>query len=191
MALGPSRIMGCIECGKEQKIPFNRQNTYKFCSRKCQWKWRMSNDEKIVSCQVCSSSFRVIACREKIAKYCSRKCYYKSSKGKGSIETTCRHCSKKFMDSPSVNRIYCSRECTHKAHKDAWIPVFSTVRKGMALRGLINICNRCGYNQIPSILGIHHRDRDRNNNSPENLEVLCPNCHSVEHGRHIAHSFIA
>jgi predicted HNH restriction endonuclease len=28
---------------------------------------------------------------------------------------------------------------------------------------------------------IHHKDRDRDNNAMENLAVLCPNCHAIEH----------
>lgn len=45
----------------------------------------------------------------------------------------------------------------------------------------IQLCNRCGYKEHPSILQVHHRDRDRLNNTLENLEVLCPNCHTLEH----------
>lgn len=41
-------------------------------------------------------------------------------------------------------------------------------------------CCRCGLtewlgNPIP--LELHHKDGDKNNNSLENLEILCPNCH--------------
>lgn len=55
----------------------------------------------------------------------------------------------------------------------------------MLTRGLINQCNRCSYNETPKILGVHHKDHDRTNNLLENLEVLCPNCHSLEHMKHI------
>jgi hypothetical protein len=27
----------------------------------------------------------------------------------------------------------------------------------------------------------HHKDRDRSNNSPKNIEILCPTCHVLEH----------
>lgn len=59
----------------------------------------------------------------------------------------------------------------------------------MLTRNLIILCNRCGYNKEPKILGVHHKDRDRNNNDLINLEVLCPNCHSLEHMKHICHGF--
>jgi 5-methylcytosine-specific restriction endonuclease McrA len=28
---------------------------------------------------------------------------------------------------------------------------------------------------------VHHIDRNRNNNDPSNLEILCPTCHEEEH----------
>ncbi len=59
----------------------------------------------------------------------------------------------------------------------------------MEKRGLLSECNRCGYNKIKNILGVHHKDRDRHNNNMNNLEVLCPNCHSEEHSKHICHGF--
>lgn len=59
----------------------------------------------------------------------------------------------------------------------------------MLKRNLINKCERCGYDKYIKILGVHHIDRNRNNNSIQNLEVLCPNCHSEEHMKHICHGF--
>lgn len=53
--------------------------------------------------------------------------------------------------------------------------------------GLINECKVCGYNEYPDILGVHHIDKNRANNTPENLMVVCPNCHSLLHRRHISH----
>ena len=41
-------------------------------------------------------------------------------------------------------------------------------------------CERCKFNDERAII-VHHRDRNRKNCSPENLEVLCCNCHAIEH----------
>lgn len=41
-------------------------------------------------------------------------------------------------------------------------------------------CGRCGHERF-EILEVHHRDRNRENNSLENLELVCPNCHAEEH----------
>jgi hypothetical protein len=42
-------------------------------------------------------------------------------------------------------------------------------------------CMNCGFSKWPSILQFHHIDRNRKNDSLENLMVLCPNCHSALH----------
>lgn len=43
-------------------------------------------------------------------------------------------------------------------------------------------CERCGFRQpLNEPLPRHHKDRNRANNDPSNLEVLCQSCHSKEH----------
>lgn len=41
-------------------------------------------------------------------------------------------------------------------------------------------CERCGTGPP---FEVHHKDGDRGNNDPENLEALCPPCHLAEHDR--------
>lgn len=45
-----------------------------------------------------------------------------------------------------------------------------------------NKCSKCGLNPIwensPLIMTVEHIDGNAGNNSPENLCLLCPNCHS-------------
>lgn len=52
-------------------------------------------------------------------------------------------------------------------------------------------CSWCGYNDKhpetgEPILDVDHIDGDPTNNHPENLRVLCPNCHrkTITHGSH-------
>jgi 5-methylcytosine-specific restriction endonuclease McrA len=44
------------------------------------------------------------------------------------------------------------------------------------------VCERCDFvPEHPRQLDVHHRDHDRKNNAPANLETLCANCHRLEH----------
>jgi hypothetical protein len=53
-----------------------------------------------------------------------------------------------------------------------WVP------KAIRLQWQKPACEMCGGN---SRLGLHHKDRVRTNNSPENLQTLCPTCHTRLH----------
>ena len=145
-------------------------------------------DQGNTDCGVCGKNFSFIATRANSAKYCSRECYYKSLRSKGTVNYKCQHCEVDFKGSPSHPRKFCSRACVGKSKKTVFEAKFTTVRKAMVSRDMIKACQRCGYNAHPEILGVHHMDRNRKNNSLENLEVLCPNCHSLEHSKHISHS---
>jgi 5-methylcytosine-specific restriction endonuclease McrA len=46
------------------------------------------------------------------------------------------------------------------------------------------LCSRCGGDGSESRLGVHHRDRDKHNQMPENLEILCHRCHMQDHAKH-------
>ena len=59
------------------------------------------------------------------------------------------------------------------------------VKGGLILAELLKIrkysCECCGlseWNGIPITLQAHHKDGDKTNNELENLQLLCPNCHS-------------
>ena len=45
-----------------------------------------------------------------------------------------------------------------------------------------NQCEHCGNTKwlgLPIPLELHHKDGDRTNNSLQNIELLCPNCHAL------------
>lgn len=44
--------------------------------------------------------------------------------------------------------------------------------------GKCNICGIINWNNLVITLELHHKDGDGDNNKRENLEYLCPNCHS-------------
>lgn len=122
-------------------------------------------------------------------------------------EKTCEECGKKF--SPSSNRQKwcetCGREIKHEKHlRRCSKNYYEKYRhlKGYNQKGVNNNayktgvgiyhrkklssmekiqCERCGS---LNHLVVHHKDRDRYNNSLDNLELLCKSCHSIEHMLH-------
>lgn len=139
------------------------------------------------NCKVCNKHFTVRPYRKESAKYCSKKCY--DIRNGEPIKYNCLWCSKEFIYPPNRPRRCCSHSCANKyRNKDILEPKYANgFRKFWERRGIINKCERCNYNEHKKILGIHHKDRNPKNNKRENLEVLCPNCHSLEHQKHIVH----
>ena len=53
--------------------------------------------------------------------------------------------------------------------------------KKFVLERQIGKCNHCGikeWQDKPLVLELEHKDGNSSNNHPDNLECLCPNCHS-------------
>jgi len=42
-------------------------------------------------------------------------------------------------------------------------------------------CQQCGYDTEPGILTLHHIDRNPHRNCMENIRLLCPICHALDH----------
>lgn len=131
--------------------------------------------------------------------FCSRSC---SSKFNGrnlkkKPDTVCSlpTCDKMFYRSNSKRKnsksglMFCCRE--HKdlgqrlengltqIHPDHYGTV-STQYRDIAFRSLPHSCNRCCFDD-ERILVVHHIDRNHDNNNLSNLEILCHNCHAIDH----------
>lgn len=121
--------------------------------------------------------------------FCSKEC-----QGKYRCRSEDRECSfcgeinkKTFsaINKSKTGHIFCNRSCAtkfnnifyHKSGKNHPHYKGGTYRKKVVL----DKCSSCGWNKVPQILQVHHKDRNRKNNNIENLEVLCPNCHTEEH----------
>lgn len=86
---------------------------------------------------------------------------------------------------------FCSRKCKDLGQRidsnisEIWPNHFGTGKctyRDKAKNYLdVSKCSLCGFNTTPQILEIHHIDRNRDNNSFSNLQVLCPNCHQTIH----------
>ena len=130
----------------------------------------------------------------------------RGSKNKTHITKTkliCPVCQERFERYPSrakdkrrKNRpVYCSRKCADKNKKNVYRERgyfgektanykngrSSYREKATRTAGLI--CEKCGYDgeSYPTLIWVHHRDFNRENNVSENLVVLCIRCHQEVH----------
>ncbi len=130
--------------------------------------------------------------------YCSIECKNKARETK--VDLVCEYCGKQFKRRPSAlansrsGHVFCSKKCKDNAQKiydnenaskfSDMVPPHYGTATDYRLLALLNKpakCERCGYDANPLALDVHHKDRNRNNNSIDNLEILCANCHAIEH----------
>lgn len=114
--------------------------------------------------------------------FCSSICYGISQRK----EIPCLVCGKLMLT--GLNKKTCSRSCANKHRAGIKYKIgrprdkartFRTIKlRLLEERG--SRCARCAYNKY-EILQVHHKDRNRNNNKLDNLELICPNCHYEEH----------
>lgn len=172
----------CEVCGKIVYVVPNRQPTFRACSKSCASK--LSSVGTITNtCECCRNEFIVPFWRNR-AKYCSQECYH-TKKRKPRISVNCVVCGS------NIERTACH---LHKSGKNVCGPICrgalkrkvrpknsGYARKWVQARGGAKECERCKFSDHPEILVVHHKDRNRGNNNPSNFEILCPNCHAIEH----------
>ena len=89
----------------------------------------------------------------------------------------------------SLNKKTCSRACANKHRTGIKYKLGRPLKNKVKTQQLLKMrllkergrkCERCNYNKY-EILQVHHKNRNRNNNNLDNLELICPNCHYEEH----------
>jgi len=149
---------------------------------------------QVISCDYCWTSFKRKKSQIEKAKnhYCSNQCRYLSRK-KGKV-FDCFVCSKKTYKSlkniklSQIKKFFCSRQCSTKylnlLQREEKHPNWKGGKssyKEILLRYIPKsqcfICDVCDRR----ILIVHHIDKNRNNNLPNNLIWLCCNCHFLVH----------
>ena len=100
----------------------------------------------------------------------------------------CAYCGKEIyrtlsqLQANKSGYFYCSVKCgnTHKNYirleNGEW-ENSKTCYRARALMHYPHKCMVCGWDEDDRILEIHHLDSNRDNNTIENLSVLCPTCH--------------
>jgi hypothetical protein len=150
-----SEEITCINCGNlfSGKLKDNR----KFCSLSCSAEYNNK-------------------------KYPKRKNFQKLS--------NCLYCGNK-LDKKGQHK-FCSKECDVKYKQNL---IFNEIDNGntsfssMTYKKYLifkfgNKCMKCGWNEMNPITGLipiqlEHKDGNSENHNLNNLELLCPNCHSL------------
>lgn len=120
-------------------------------------------------------------------EFCSKLCANKNKKK--TIHTICAQCGKSVITLPcrikkTKNKLsFCDKTCAaiyNNQHRILEQPS-ETCYRNFALKNLPNQCAICGYNKYLSVLQVHHKDKNRKNNTLQNLEILCPTHHEEWH----------
>ena len=188
--------MKCLNCNKETNNP-------KFCNRSCSAiynnrafpKRKKGISDRIKVCKNCGKEYRGNA-----RKYCSNICYLQTKQSKmvkkiGAV--FCKNCGNVFYPKTKEAR-FCSPKCSGefagKPIIEAWLAgeisgnkqgVYNDVLRNPIRNYILKqanyTCSCCGLNEWngkPIPLQVHHKDGDAHNNKPENIEVVCWNCHA-------------
>jgi hypothetical protein len=140
-------------------------------------------------CKKCKNDFQP---QKGLINFCSLTCRNsreKSDETKNKISNGVKN-SEKFRQSLNNSVKFIDYKKRAKKNKETWDKKilnaeyetlsFERLRKRIKLEQ-DNKCNKCGidsWNDKPIVLELEHKDGDHNNNKRENLESLCPNCHS-------------
>lgn len=173
----PIKTHKCLTCG----TIINGKN--KYCSKQCAkssygWKAGKTFTAVTKTCVICGNQFKTVPSSSK-QKCCSIKCAALSRrKPTVNKQRICLTCKTAFKVNKPKQK-FCSKKCSaqYRASK--------TIKKikpnDVRPRNTMLACERCGFDKYKKILERHHKDRNRNNNNYNNIEILCPNCHDIEH----------
>lgn len=128
-------------------------------------------------------------------RFCSRSCSSRAQTRVRPNTATCAYCGitfnkpKSSIASSKSGLVFCSRKHKDLAQRIGGLKEIQPSHYGgsksdyreVAFDSYPAECCRCGYSNHPEILEVNHKDCDRKNNSADNLEILCPNCHAEFH----------
>lgn len=155
----------------------------------------------IVKCKCCNVEFEKAPSQIKKCQnnFCSRSCAAKVNNTiKPKRKKYIRYCQSCGSNIKGLGKKYCNIKCQKtfqlnqkvqlwKFGNDAGYDTNGTIRRYIKKYILIErgtACEQCGWNKInprtnKCPLEIHHRDGNYKNNKEDNLQILCPNCHSL------------
>lgn len=114
-------------------------------------------------------------------KFCNHVCAARSYVGRLTKRAhKCQNCGK------TIRYKWCSKRCQRiyefKYKREHNLPIGKSAIRGYLLLTREHKCARCKLSEWLNksiTLEAHHIDGNHNNNEEQNLELLCPNCHSI------------
>lgn len=116
--------------------------------------------------------------------YCSTECVKISRDTR--IEMPCGVCGKLVkrkkseISASKSGQVFCSTSCSASRQKGKDNGNYKNGTGSYRRAVEIKKCYFCDYSE-PKVLIVHHKDGNRKNNEPDNLVVLCRNCHREVH----------
>ena len=164
-----------------------------YCSPECSLDGRFGA-EVLATCPECDKEFSLRGDNRK--KFCSRPCAIQNRTTTKQI-SYCVYCDKVLLRKDVK---YCSGSCQGKYQRSQYLEKWfsgnvsgNTGGEYVGLSGYVRSylleeaeyqCSKCGWGEVHPDTGniplqINHIDGNSLNSSPNNLEVICPNCHSL------------
>ena len=115
-------------------------------------------------------------------RHCSLECARPSPHPVPTIE--CLWCKRTYQPSrnrPGKPRRFCSTSCGRRWFNTEKRQESQTIDRQSLREERKHRCDRCGWRKVPEVLEVHHKDRNRRHNTRDNLELLCPTCHAIDH----------
>lgn len=162
----------CERCGDEfvtRKSTGQAKATrpYRFCSQKCYNETQ--REAAMMECEHCGEVFHRVGTAQ---RFCSQRCHGAARRGAANYN---------FKGYTYLNHGYPTYTPNHPRHPTQRVHAVVFARA----HGYED-CNECG---VAKVEHIHHRDRDKLNSAPENLEGLCANCHHARHAQENREAF--
>lgn len=148
----------------------------------------------ITTCKQCNKEFKSLKKDERV--FCSKKCFYEFKTIRVYNEINhCINCDKIISNKNTYCNYNCQKEYEHKQifkkiESNSFLLDNKTTEAKWIKKYLISIkgnkCEKCGWCEVHPITGnipieMNHIDGDSDNNNLNNVELLCPNCHSLTH----------
>lgn len=147
-----------------------------------------------VVCAHCRTEF--VTRKSQPGRYCSTSCAQRSTQNRTAVP--CAYCGKTVSRNPSQRKrsksgfVFCDRRCKEEAQKEGKIKEIlpphygvskpeNSYREKFLAAGRTLKCARCGYDEFPCSVEVHHKDENRQNAEVSNLVPLCANCHRSLH----------